>query len=1129
VKQETTNKVSASLNLPAQTVVAIDSADGTIKVTLNYDCPIAITYKVAIFSLSGCCYDDNIATRSFSTAGYWQKHFCSIFGNSNGDAQAEFYDRAVTFRKIEGYDETNGATYGWGKSRTAGTTAITVNKLNWGSIIGEVQEEKLDVEFSRECYAVEPVKIGENAEGNDILVYVQKSPPQQLYTDTRSNGVAGYDNQIEAPASIGELANYTLVTGEVWEWEDTQLQPVDNDFPTLGSTKVVYLYDNPAQNIVKFYYVLSDDVIDDKPANINPSLDIIALNVDFGSMVSKEVLANWLGKHIPMSSAGGVLTYLSRSMNTKINNVIPLYPLKNIELKEEVSAEYNMIEGDELEVNGLATEGFSHVMVPFFGFNQKYGQWILEGDPTIAFLKTDPLTGRSTLNAGNEEGTVYLKYVIDENKYTAHEIPLGDPKFATNDGLTKTAYVKINVSAKPFSGSIKARGSITGYVGESINLADKSSGVEAYVLDNTGMEIDVSLPLTWQKKRIDGLSIAGSILTFDEVSPNEEPYNIRAVYRYDPENDNTYSNWLTVEVLPQRQLAEINIADETDPPVLADYILDEGFNTFDLSWLTVSALDQYQTPWMLGSADLVWWYKIDDEMPVSLPNDILTVSEAGRYTIWAQCKDVKSNELQLLVTPSRGVAYIEISGEIGALGVATPNNSYDLSMLDIIALDQYGEDIALSANAVWEIVTGEAYANISGSILTGEASGDGSLRLRDGLVASNELNFSVDTLPYIKELFYADGADYVIEGDPYELATVALVAKNQWGEEYVLTKTQIDNIVWGVTAEHENMDIDIADLQLSGSILLIAKGAIPYAETATAILTAEIDERGDGQPTGALFVTLKVRQAPVPADLKIGLVDDKILLREGNTRLVSEIFTVLAHDQYGMDYPLTTADVDWHSDNTNAIEFSHNSQGDLVVIAVTEDESANITASVDINKYGVDPDDYKVVTPETVLSNFIKLDIHMPRRVTSISVKGAPEAVDFGSEFNVNNLTYTVYDQLKVAFTANDLQNYPASVSYSINHGNTGTTYNADSGKISFGTSSGTVTVIAMVVNSSSGGPLAQTSVNILLRPIVITFNANGGTVTPATMLPDSDGKLPSLPIPEQRNNYRFEGWFTAA
>jgi uncharacterized protein (TIGR02145 family)/uncharacterized repeat protein (TIGR02543 family) len=43
-----------------------------------------------------------------------------------------------------------------------------------------------------------------------------------------------------------------------------------------------------------------------------------------------------------------------------------------------------------------------------------------------------------------------------------------------------------------------------------------------------------------------------------------------------------------------------------------------------------------------------------------------------------------------------------------------------------------------------------------------------------------------------------------------------------------------------------------------------------------------------------------------------------------------------------------------------------------------------------------------------------------------------------------------------------------------------------------------------------------------------ITFNANGGTVSPASAKTDADGKLASLPTPT-KSSYIFDGWYTAA
>ncbi len=44
-----------------------------------------------------------------------------------------------------------------------------------------------------------------------------------------------------------------------------------------------------------------------------------------------------------------------------------------------------------------------------------------------------------------------------------------------------------------------------------------------------------------------------------------------------------------------------------------------------------------------------------------------------------------------------------------------------------------------------------------------------------------------------------------------------------------------------------------------------------------------------------------------------------------------------------------------------------------------------------------------------------------------------------------------------------------------------------------------------------------------------ITFNANGGSVNPATKETDTNGRLASLPTPTRSGSYRFDGWFTTA
>ena len=53
-------------------------------------------------------------------------------------------------------------------------------------------------------------------------------------------------------------------------------------------------------------------------------------------------------------------------------------------------------------------------------------------------------------------------------------------------------------------------------------------------------------------------------------------------------------------------------------------------------------------------------------------------------------------------------------------------------------------------------------------------------------------------------------------------------------------------------------------------------------------------------------------------------------------------------------------------------------------------------------------------------------------------------------------------------------------------------------------------------------------TVNIAADSYTVTFDANGGTVIPATSTTDAAGKLAALPSPT-RDGYTFDGWYTAA
>ena len=72
-------------------------------------------------------------------------------------------------------------------------------------------------------------------------------------------------------------------------------------------------------------------------------------------------------------------------------------------------------------------------------------------------------------------------------------------------------------------------------------------------------------------------------------------------------------------------------------------------------------------------------------------------------------------------------------------------------------------------------------------------------------------------------------------------------------------------------------------------------------------------------------------------------------------------------------------------------------------------------------------------------------------------------------------------------------------------------------------TATATFTMPAEAVN------VTATYENIPVTTYTITFNANGGSVTPTSSTTGADGKLISLPTPTRSGSYSFNGWYTAA
>jgi hypothetical protein len=351
---------------------------------------------------------------------------------------------------------------------------------------------------------------------------------------------------------------------------------------------------------------------------------------------------DWLKSHMPMSVTGAAMSADYKSVGSEIYALQPLYPLRRVASSTD---ELKMSPGDYLYVANLPVQGYNVYNVPYYGFDSRYGHWTLldsAGTPiagdanSTAGLVTDPVSGKTRLLAGYAPGTVYLKYVIAEDKYACSSNPT---TFATNASLLGTALIKVDVGAAPFDGSVILTGSVTGYVNDPPLNLDGLSTVNVVLYDATGKE--VVRPVVWEAQEASwrGITVLDNQLNLT----NTGTFHVRA------RCGDKYSSWIEVTSLPARQLHALTISDQTDPATLAQWDLKNGHALIDLSKLTVAAVDQYGSPWTDLSA-LQWSCAPASGVTLTGPGGCsLDASQTGIYSIRAAIGSVQSNGLQLTV------------------------------------------------------------------------------------------------------------------------------------------------------------------------------------------------------------------------------------------------------------------------------------------------------------------------------------------------------------------------------------------------------------------------------------------------------------------------------------------------
>lgn len=722
------NTIQSNVTLPAQSAVSIESESGLADVTLDYKCPVAVTYKVALATMGGEVYSDGWLVCSFVTAGYTQKTFSTSFGTNDIKggltARTNLYNRTVSNINTPGYESSYGNTYGY-RNKHAGDTD-KIYEFNWKNVLnGDVPHGGDQVNYTVNYKEVDS---DGKMTGRSLMSYDNQGSPNFTYS---SSALSSFDYTYQEskegdPQPITKTASCSLYTGSV---KDENGKAVDNSFSPPGTnSKEITLGDKAEDNVITFYYQVAWP--SDSKQSITNSSKQGFKPISFATKENEvtppenspmsdedfQKLVGWLGIHEVLSSTGGTLMYQAMSSFASVGQIVPLYQLNKVRLENrenfgnlvksengnntyygayldaENLLDMTLYPGDKFLPRMLDLQGYNENMAPYYGFNVYYGKWQTveqneagkwvkaNSDTSVAELVTDPTSGSQYVEA-KSEGTYFIQYFIDENKYTSKDTL----DYATNDSVERPI-VKIVVKNKPFEGKLSLSGDYTGIVGQPAeNLADE---LNVLITDEKGNK--VSREISWEAKESKGIQLTpdGNV-TFDKAGE----YQVRIM------SEGIYSDWLSIYAKNPAKLSKITFTAPDFKSAEVTLTADRTSLSYDLeSYLEY--FDQYGEVWT-GDKPAVSFELDTLHDGGEISGKTLTVTKEGDYKVYAKADGFVISPITISVQDMRTKKFdgtVSLSGEYTGTVDSQPVKLDDV--LDVFIADSYGRKI--EKDHIWD-------------------------------------------------------------------------------------------------------------------------------------------------------------------------------------------------------------------------------------------------------------------------------------------------------------------------------------------------------------------------------------------------------------------------------------------
>lgn len=455
VEKTIENSVTQTIVVPAHTAVAVEQQTGSTNITLEYDCPVAISYKVAIFSMN-CDFNDGGGLEKDYSKGYFSTYFEGDGSSEQGtSANENLYQRAVVGQGISGYDRANGVTdayvHTWGTDWTE-----TSDSIDWNAV------------FSNE-HTSEKVK--------NIATFAGEVPMASAGAEMEATS-SSINSKIQSIVPLYNLNKVQLTTGE-----KAYEMSVGDSFPLDG----LHVEGVNADKVAYYGFDENDghwELTDEKGHELTSSET---------AEITEDKLTG--RKTLTAKEAGTV--YLKWMLNDGVK-----YTSKN-------DATVISSENFDTPLVDTAYIKIDIEEIPFAGSIDVNGS--CEGT-----VNAEPVNLNDVLSATvyDESG----KEVVRPLTWEARQLngitvePGGDVTFekegtyqvrAVISDEVRSDWVNVYGGEKPFEGSVVLTGSYTGTVGAAAD--DLDTKLDVRVFDTDKKQVD--RPVTWEASELNGIKV----------------------------------------------------------------------------------------------------------------------------------------------------------------------------------------------------------------------------------------------------------------------------------------------------------------------------------------------------------------------------------------------------------------------------------------------------------------------------------------------------------------------------------------------------------------------------------------------------------------------------------------------